>query len=431
MIRVSDNRRFLATADGKPFFYLADTAWELFHRLTRAEIEHYLQTRAKQGFSVVQAVCLAEFDGLRSPNAEGQLPLHDLDPTRPNDAYFALVDHAVERAAAHDLHVGMLPTWGDKWTDEAGGGPVVFTPENAEVYGRFLSDRYGDKPIVWILGGDRVVGTDRHRAVLRAMAKGIRAGKGGKALVSFHPRGGQSSAEYWPNEPWLDFHMIQSGHSVPMAPNDEMVTRDFARIPVKPCMDGEPAYEDHPRMSPDWSSADGYFGEDEVRPTIYRALFAGAHGHTYGCHDIWQFFDPAKREPHNRARTPWQQAIELPVARQVQFAKRLMLSRPFFARKPIPDAVERQPDIARRCLATGDGKTYLMVYTPIAQPLTVRTDGLPSTLRASWYEPAHGRVHDGRTQCNSGSLHFEPPEAGDWVLVLDAADEHFHAPGHV
>jgi uncharacterized protein DUF4038 len=34
-LKVSDNKRFLVQEDGKPFFYLGDTAWELFHRLTR------------------------------------------------------------------------------------------------------------------------------------------------------------------------------------------------------------------------------------------------------------------------------------------------------------------------------------------------------------------------------------------------------------
>ena len=38
-LKVSDNRRFLVTADGKPFFYLGDTAWELFHRLNREEAD--------------------------------------------------------------------------------------------------------------------------------------------------------------------------------------------------------------------------------------------------------------------------------------------------------------------------------------------------------------------------------------------------------
>src|SRR5689334_17382473 len=78
-LRVSDNRRFLVTADGKPFFWLGDTAWELFHRATREDAERYLQTRSQQRFTVIQAVVLAEFDGLHTPNAYGQVPLVDDD----------------------------------------------------------------------------------------------------------------------------------------------------------------------------------------------------------------------------------------------------------------------------------------------------------------------------------------------------------------
>ena len=36
-LRVSDNKRFLVHEDGKPFFWLGDTAWELFHRLDREQ----------------------------------------------------------------------------------------------------------------------------------------------------------------------------------------------------------------------------------------------------------------------------------------------------------------------------------------------------------------------------------------------------------
>ena len=48
-LKVSGNKRFLLTDDGKPFFWLGDTAWELFHRLNRDEADHYLRTRAEQG----------------------------------------------------------------------------------------------------------------------------------------------------------------------------------------------------------------------------------------------------------------------------------------------------------------------------------------------------------------------------------------------
>ena len=45
-LKTSDNNRFLVTADGKPFFYLGDTAWELFHRLDRANADKYVEKLA-------------------------------------------------------------------------------------------------------------------------------------------------------------------------------------------------------------------------------------------------------------------------------------------------------------------------------------------------------------------------------------------------
>src|SRR4051812_39793741 len=71
-LKISENKRFLVHADNAPFFYLGDTAWELFHRLNREEATHYLENRAAKGFTVVQAVALAELDGLNDPNANGQ-----------------------------------------------------------------------------------------------------------------------------------------------------------------------------------------------------------------------------------------------------------------------------------------------------------------------------------------------------------------------
>ena len=83
-LRVSENHRFLVTTEGRPFFWLADTAWELFHRLNREEACVYLEDRAKKGFTVIQCVLLAELDGLKAPNAYGNTPLLDNDPCRPD-----------------------------------------------------------------------------------------------------------------------------------------------------------------------------------------------------------------------------------------------------------------------------------------------------------------------------------------------------------
>ena len=156
-ITVSDNRRFLQTESGAPFFWLGDTAWELFHRLTREEAELFLENRRRKGMNVIQAVALAEFDGLHTPNAYGDYALVDDDPTRPNEAYFGHVDFIVNLAAEKGLYIGLLPTWGDKVTAQWGAGPVIFTPENARSYGRWLGDRYRDRTNICLLYTSRCV----------------------------------------------------------------------------------------------------------------------------------------------------------------------------------------------------------------------------------------------------------------------------------
>ena len=54
-LSVSDNHRFLVFEDGTPFFYLGDTTWELFHRLSKDDAEKYLENRHRIRFLVIQS----------------------------------------------------------------------------------------------------------------------------------------------------------------------------------------------------------------------------------------------------------------------------------------------------------------------------------------------------------------------------------------
>src|SRR5664279_806514 len=101
--RPSSNGHYLLR-DGKPFFWLGDTGWELFHRLNREEADQYLKLRSEQGFTVIQAVVLAELDGLHTPNAYGNLPFIDDDLTRPNEKYFQYIDSLIDIAAGFHLY---------------------------------------------------------------------------------------------------------------------------------------------------------------------------------------------------------------------------------------------------------------------------------------------------------------------------------------
>ena len=169
---VSENQRFLVFEDGTPFFYLGDTAWELFHRLSKEDAEKYLENRREKGFTVIQAVILAELDGLNTPNMEGEKPLINNDPAKINEAYFKHVDWVIKKAEEKGMFIGLLPTWGDKVDKRWGVGPVIFNAENAGKYGEIVGNRYKDyKNIIWINGGDRPGGDDNF-PVWNALAHG-------------------------------------------------------------------------------------------------------------------------------------------------------------------------------------------------------------------------------------------------------------------
>ena len=430
-LKVADNHRYLVRQDGSPFFYLGDTAWELFHRLNREEADFYLKRRAAQGFTVIQAVALAEFDGLNTPNANGDKPLLNNDPTTPNDAYFNHVDYIVDKAAENGLAIGFLPTWGDKvFKSTWGTGPVVFNSENARTYGRWLGNRYKNKGnIIWILGGDRNPRDgSQDVAIWRAMAEGIEAGIGraDKALMSYHPQpnsvqdGGAS--KWFGNDAWFDFNMHQNGHcrNTPVYDN---ITTSYNRTPIRPTMDAEPIYEDHPVC---FNVKDlGTSNAHDVRMYAYLDLFAGAHGHTYGCHDIWQMYSP-DRPSVNGPHVYWQEALELPGANQMTIVRRLMESRPLLDR--IPDQsliIENDYPPAERIQATR-GKNYAFVYSTAGKPFTMKPGKISGRkLKTAWLNPRTGEMKDNGTTSNQAQQKFTPPTSGygqDWVLVIDGVN---------
>jgi len=221
MRKLTVSGRNLVWEDGEPFFYLGDTAWEIFHRLNREEMAHYFEQRARQGFNAVQGVALAELEGVTVPNAYGRLPLKFTDdapdPARPDTdgaySYWDHVDYAVELAAQHGMFITLLPTWGDKFNLCWGKGPEVFDEENAYLYGKWIGARYARHwNILWMLGGDRPL-EEKHRRIIDKMARGILESDKNH-LITFHPNGTHNSTECLNDADYLSFHTAQTGHDV-------------------------------------------------------------------------------------------------------------------------------------------------------------------------------------------------------------------------
>ncbi len=440
-VQVSSNGRYLVTTDGKPFFWLADTAWELFERLNRSEVETYLRSTADQGFTFVLATALSEKWDLTVPNAQGDQPLTGTDPDRPLTTtgsdpanstqydYWDHVDFVIDTAASLGLYVGLLPTWG-KYIIDNSSPPYnqpykgIFTNAKAYNFGKWIGSRYADRNnIVWVLGGDRAPDTDAKRQLIRQMVQGITDG-GGTQIKTFHPIGGKSSSEWFQGDAWLSFNLYQSGHQSRDYPNYNVIVSDYARTPVKPVQDGEPRYEN---AGINFNSANGRFSPYDVRQAAYWSVFAGSFGHTYGHGSIWQMYAPGRTSDEN---VYWYDALNAEGRSDMKHVRNLMESRPF---------LERVPDqsLVTNALSGGDhirctrGASYAMIYARTSFTVNMgRISG--ATVTAYWYDPRTGANTLIGDFANTGTRAFTPPSTGvnnDWVLVLDDKSKAYPPPG--
>ncbi len=420
LLKISSDQRYIVDENNKPFFWLGGTAWELIHRLNREQVDSYLIDRAEKGFTVIQTVILAELDGLNTPNAYGEQPLLDNDPTRINERYFKHVDYVIKKASELGLYIGLLPTWGDKFNKKWGAGPEIFNLNNSESYGELLAKRYLNyNNIIWILGGDRPLENETHSEIIKAMAKGIRK-IDNRHLITFHPIGGKKSTDYL-NEEWLDFNMYQSGHSR-TAREYAFVIENKKLTPLRPIVNGEARYENIPDRF--WENKSyGWLDDADVRVSAYWSMLAGAAGYSYGCNDIWQMY-AVDKEPILNARTDWQAALALPGSYQMGYMKE------FFEQIPWQKMTLNQSLIlndnpaneSHMLCAVGLEKEFVVAYTPIGNPIKIDLSKINSKkIKAYWFNPRSGKIKyigEFETQLPKEFTPWSTGWGSDFLLVL-------------
>ena len=413
-IRVGKDGRHFVDQKGAPFFWLGDTAWPLFAQYSKAQAEAYLENRGQKGFTVIQGVLawgLGSGMEQKTPmaNALGQKPWLDDDPARPNPAYFEHVDHLEDFANPKGLVLAMLPTWGF-YVKES---PVV-NMKNARAYGRWLGARYKSAPnVVWVNGGDRT--PTGFEDVFRELARGLREGDGGAHLITYHPCGWRSSAQFFHAEDWLDFNMIETWTE--WSKIYPAVVSDSLRAPRKPVVLGEGAYENGPEYP------QGPITPWVVRRQAWWTVMAGGF-HTYGQNQMW------------RMETDWDKSFDTPGADQVCLMKRIVTSLPW--QDLVPDqgvfatgiGSERSLNAAMR---SSDGKRVL-VYLSSPTTVFLHLDKIEAkNAKATWMSPVTGERKDagtyatgnltGSTFPGSPTQFFKTP--GFWedaVLLLEGSE---------
>lgn len=391
---VSEEGRYLKHENGVPFFWTGETGWLLPQRADRDEAAYYLEHCRQKGYNVVQIQTL---NNVPSMNFYGQASMIDGFNFKNIDrkgvySYWDHLDYIVETAERKGIYIGMVCIWGTP-VDEG-----KMDVKEAQAYGKFLAERYKDRPnIIWMIGGD--IRGDVKTDVWLALAETIR-GIDKDHLMTFHPRGRTTSATWFNDADWLDFNMFQSGHrrygqrkgdgDYPIEENTEednwrFVERSLAMQPMKPVIDGEPIYEDIPHGLHDvnevrWNDAD-------VRRYAYWSVFAGSFGHTYGHNSIMQFLKPGVLASFGATQT-WYDAMKDPGFSQMYYLKNLMLAFPFFERVPDQSVIAGvNGERYDRAIATR-GNDYLLVYNYTGRPMEIDLGKISGAKKNVWWYSA-------------------------------------------
>ncbi len=433
LLKISENNRYLADISGQPFFWLGDTGWLLFTKLNREEVDTYLSDRKEKGFNVIQAMVL---HSLSAVNVYGDSALIEEDVSKPAITrgnsfedpiaydYWDHVSFVIDKAAEKGIYMALVPVWGNN----VKAGNV--TKEDAVNYAAFLAARYSNKSnIIWLVGGD-IKGSDS-TAIWNSIGYTLHQNDTNH-LISFHPYGRTSSSLWFHNETWLDFNMFQSGHRRYDQDDTEWcfgednwryVNHDYSLDPEKPTIDGEPSYEGIPQGLHDTTQP--YWTDSDIRRYAYWSVFSGAFGFTYGANSVMQFYKPGDRHPAFGAREYWTEGIDLPGAGQLQYLKKLMLSRPYFERVPDQSIIYGNQGDKYNYLVATRGNDYAFIYTYTGINITLQMGRISGErAKASWFKPSDGTIIEIGERPNSGRLEFNPPgkpaEGNDWVLILDS-----------
>ncbi|HTY84410.1 MAG TPA: DUF4038 domain-containing protein [Silvibacterium sp.] len=444
LMTLDPTRRFLINSfTTKPVFITGEDAWSLEVQLSDDDIRSYLADRATRGFNAIW-VGLADNTYSNHPPLDfyGNRPFNGPDFTNENPAYWSRVDRTLSWAAEKGITVFASPAfvgYGCK-----GGYCESYHRSSTDVlsqYGRFLGSRYKKfSNIVWLIGGDADPNDADLRAKLAALAKGIRSADPSHLMTTESYRG-TSSDDAWGRARWMDLDALY------VKPED---------IPAKANADYR--RDIHPLlMFEDWYEGGNSLTEREVREEGYSAVLNGCIlGRFFGNYAIWDFsWSGATNDPWHsqlnsegsigqawlgklfRSREHWKLVPDI----EHRVVTAGYDSRPFLSatKESLRSLLRNQPyrlDISSAVAArTSDGQS-IIAYVPRGNAATI-TIAMGSIIDAGswakgwWFNPRDGSSKLIGVFAKQGSRQFTPPDANDWVLVIDSQSANLPAPGTI
>ena len=415
-VGVSADGFHLSHADGTPFFWLGDTAWNGALLSDEQGWAIYLDDRRRKGFTAVQFVATQWRSA--GEDADGYAAFSGLRKIRISAEFFQRLDRRFDTLNDMGLLAAPVLLWA------LGDSPGQYLPDDqAALLAKYMVARYGAHQTLWILGGDGAYEGERAER-WRTIGREV-FGDSPRRLVTMHPQGRQWIADEFRDEAWFSFNCYQSGHG---DSEDHLrwhvlgpPASEWKREPHQPNLNFEPHYEGH--LS--YQSREPYDAQ-AVRRACYWSLLIGAPaGVTYGAHGVWGWHveDRVPVDHPNTGRGPaWWEAARFDGSTSMKWLRAFFEDIEWWRLRPYQSLLARQPgirDISKHAVAamTDDGE-LAVIYTPVGAELTVNVRDLSLPAYAIWYDPARGVHTDVGRITHPGEHEFLTPGDQDHLLVI-------------
>jgi hypothetical protein len=418
-LKLSPGQHYVVDQGGTPFLIQGASPWYITEALSQADADFYLSNRWAQGYnSIILDIAASHVTDLYSNDANyyGQYPFTNTiaggytNLLSWNVAYFTNVDWVIQRAGHYGICVFAYPLY-DDYNGVAWYQQMVGNPTNALfAYGRFIGNRYKNfTNLVWIGAGDYSEPNAPSACLWDWVAAGITSADTNHLISA-------QASRLTPAIYYSAFATLNS--SYPRQFTYIYSMSNYEHTPVLASFMREAYYENSPYQTPSP-------GALECRQEAYWAVFSGDAGQFYGNDEEWEY------------QSGWQTQLVSTAATTIPNLGKLMNARPWY--NFVPD-INHTVVISGygtsstfdwiACTREASGKT-VMAYIPqdTMTPTVDMTQISGPTASAWWYNPSNGVASSIGSYSTVGTQAFTPPDANDWVLVLDDASQNYPPPG--
>jgi hypothetical protein len=411
-VQVARDGRHFQHADGKPFFWIADCAWNGARLSSDKDWQVYATVRSSQKFTASQWAVTPGAD------AKGLSAFVVTDATAVNPEYFKHLDAKIETLNRSGLLSVIAPFW------EGNGGNL--STEQSIRFLRYLAARWGANDVAWIiappLGASAEAGViTRWKEIGHSVFAGRREDH---APVIVFPGEANWALDLFRGEDWVDALGFEDGR-----PGDDDTLKWLLSGPLMNEWKKEPK---RPLINiVSWNeNSEGANGQrvspgDARRIAWWNLLLVPPAGMAYGADGVADWRTAVDRKPGERDLPLWHKSMFLAGAKRIQLFADFFESIDYWRLQPAPHDIAVQPGGKEPWHAivasAAEGRELAVVYVPEERTLELTLQALPASPVVHWFNPRTGEKTPAVAVVGGRTCQFPTPDPHDWVLLIKTA----------